>query len=558
MKSIQKEADDTTKPPERDSREHKHNSSESWAWRRGGFDAKTTFGLPGQKNEQSAGKKKGNDFQTTQPRGFDAKTTMGRLMTDDSRPSVVLPQCKKNHPTDAVCPETSSQESTGNYPTPRVHTIDAREALGILPNGESFRTIGSSGGTSVEAGARPPSCEVHLPGAFRVQPGVAPRRVLPTDHDSFLRADDSRSELVVLPSLHASARASSDMILPATLVAGAGYGEGGSSAIPTATEIDVANIGPVALRRRAAGFVVFLSFVTLAVIAGIFVSRYNQSNPDYRQVSLEEFVASLGPFGVLDSSSPQALALSWLAKDVQGSTMMSWRMKQRYTLAILYFSLNGQLWLNSTGWLSANHECLWYSDSTLCDSTDRCITFSLKRNEVSGTLPPDIINLTDLERIVLSDNTIAGSISTHIGRLTRLRSFQMENNLLVGPVPTQVGLVSSLENLLLSSNLLVGEIPTEFGLLTNLVSLRFDNNKLAGTIPTQIGLLEGLSVLVLNKNRIAGTVPMEIGQLQNLSDLFLDENELTGTIPTEIGFCRSLEQASFASNNFTGHIPAEL
>ena len=62
-----------------------------------------------------------------------------------------------------------------------------------------------------------------------------------------------------------------------------------------------------------------------------------------------------------DSSTPQGQAYQWLLNDdpaeVDPCTYDT--LKQRYTLAALYYATNGGAWEESFGWLSGSSECAW-------------------------------------------------------------------------------------------------------------------------------------------------------------------------------------------------------
>ena len=65
----------------------------------------------------------------------------------------------------------------------------------------------------------------------------------------------------------------------------------------------------------------------------------------------------------------------------------------------------------------------------------------------------------------------------------RRRSLRLYSNQLTGPVPTELGNLSNLENLSLNNNALTGPIPTELGSLTALRNLALGGNELTGPDP---------------------------------------------------------------------------
>ena len=129
---------------------------------------------------------------------------------------------------------------------------------------------------------------------------------------------------------------------------------------------------------------------------------------------------------------------------------------------------------------------------------------------------------------------------------------------LTGPIPPEIGNLTNLTYLDLSFCQLTGSIPPEIGNLINLTELHLGYNDLQGEIPTEIGNLSNLSQLMLDKNHLTGSIPPEIGNLSNLSQLILDENQLTGSIPSEIGNLSNLDSLKFKGNQLSGEIPENI
>ena len=86
----------------------------------------------------------------------------------------------------------------------------------------------------------------------------------------------------------------------------------------------------------------------------------------------------------------------------------------------------------------------------------------------SGSIPPEIGNLINLEQLNMTDGNVTGEIPSSIGNLTNLTYLNLTNNDLTGEVPSEIGNLINLEELRLNQNQLTGEIPPEIESLINL------------------------------------------------------------------------------------------
>jgi Leucine-rich repeat (LRR) protein len=158
----------------------------------------------------------------------------------------------------------------------------------------------------------------------------------------------------------------------------------------------------------------------------------------------------------------------------------------------------------------------------------------------------------------MTSNNLSGSIPTTIGDLTNLSELVVAANQISGTLPSEIGNLSNLIHLSLSYNELTGSIPATFGNLTNLESFYIRNNQLSGTIPTEIGSLSMLKGISLRFNQLTGPIPNEIGDLDSLGLLLLEGNHLSGPIPPSIGNNKNLLWLHLSKNNLTGAVPDEF
>ena len=228
----------------------------------------------------------------------------------------------------------------------------------------------------------------------------------------------------------------------------------------------------------------------------------------------------------------------------------------RDALVALYNATDGANWAIKTTWLSNEPLGEWHGVTT--DSDGRVTHLDLSSNQLSGEIPAELGNLTNLEWLNLQSNQLTGEIPAEVGDLTNLRLLDFWLNQLTGEIPVELGGLTNLDGLYLNRNQLTGEIPAELGNLTNLRLLGLDGNQLTGEIPVELVDLTNLQVLSLSTNQLTGEIPAELGNLTSLTNLRLGSNELTGEIPAELGILTNLQVLSLPTNQLTGEIPAEL
>ena len=227
-----------------------------------------------------------------------------------------------------------------------------------------------------------------------------------------------------------------------------------------------------------------------------------------------------------------------------------------YALVALYSGTKGANWTNATNWASDAPLGGWYGVTT--DASERVTELSLNDNNLQGTIPVELGQLSNLESLSLSANQLTDEIPPELGQLTNLASLNLSTNQISGNIPRELGQLTNLDSLILAYNKLTGEIPTELAQLSNLEGLDLSKNQLTGNIPSELGSLTSLRTLDLSGNPLDGEIPAELGQLANLESLILWPNNLTGEIPTELGKLTNLRRLWLVNNFLTGNIPPEL
>jgi len=227
------------------------------------------------------------------------------------------------------------------------------------------------------------------------------------------------------------------------------------------------------------------------------------------------------------------------------------------------------------------------------------------RCEISGEIPPDIGNLTNLTYLILGYNQLTGSIPPELGNLISLTVLWLDHNQLTGSIPSEIGNLTNLSSLYLSSNQLEGEIPESICELNldwdSSHKLKITNNQLCPSYPSCIEAYVGeqddtncsfcgkgytdidgecyyrsdldvLKIFIDNSSKTidwyldtdsSGVIePLELGYQRweegRLTYLQCEDNDLSDVIPPEISNLTNLTFLGLGWNQFTGTIPPEI
>ena len=91
-------------------------------------------------------------------------------------------------------------------------------------------------------------------------------------------------------------------------------------------------------------------------------------------------------------------------------------------LVALYQSTNGAGWSHNDNWLVANTVDTWYGITIFSGHVDK---IELGYNNLNGSIPPELANLTNLDYLYLNNNQLSGSIPPQLGNLSNLQYLQL-------------------------------------------------------------------------------------------------------------------------------------
>ena len=136
-----------------------------------------------------------------------------------------------------------------------------------------------------------------------------------------------------------------------------------------------------------------------------------------------------------DTATPEELALQWLIEDdplqLSVETNQTTRLLQRYALAALYYSSNGEFWtLLNNGWLGSDDECDWRG--IFCNAS--IVTEIELSQPISMALSLQMLHFCQTSQLIdLADNPkLGGQLPPSIGNWEHLEHFQCQQMWFLG------------------------------------------------------------------------------------------------------------------------------
>ncbi|XP_062153480.1 receptor-like protein EIX1 [Alnus glutinosa] len=214
---------------------------------------------------------------------------------------------------------------------------------------------------------------------------------------------------------------------------------------------------------------------------------------------------------------------------------------------------------------------------------------NLSHNGISGTIPPQLGNLSSLISLDLSEqNSVAVGLDCNLDWLIHLSSLRYLDlrqvnlakavnwldkvsslpylkevhlsscDLISMPIPPVLFNASSsspLSILDLSFNQLNSSIfPWLFKYANNLVVLHLHCNMLEGSIPEAFGNMVALVDVDLSWNNLEGSIPKAFGNMVALVNLDLSLNNLEGVMPQTLENLHNLQVLGLSDNNISGEV----
>ncbi|XP_075674618.1 uncharacterized protein LOC142643789 [Castanea sativa] len=211
----------------------------------------------------------------------------------------------------------------------------------------------------------------------------------------------------------------------------------------------------------------------------------------------------------------------------------------------------------ASNWSSSASVCNWIGIT--CGAKHLRVTaLNLSHMGLTGTIAPQVGNLSFLSHLSFRNNNFHGSLPNELAYLGHLEVVSFGLNSFSGVLPSWFGFFSKLQVLYAYANSFEGSIPESLGNLSSLKVLHLSENNLSGRIPRSLGNCTSLEIIHLDDNNFTGEVPLENGNLRNLMEVTLANNSLTGIIPNAIFNCSRIEVISLYMNQLSGHLPSSI
>lgn len=149
----------------------------------------------------------------------------------------------------------------------------------------------------------------------------------------------------------------------------------------------------------------------------------------------------------------------------------------------------------------------------------------------------------------LSNNSLTGALSQFpVTKWPNLKQLQLTKNQLTGEIPTDWANLTNLSILALSSNQLGGNLDN-IAQLPNLTEVYLDNDGFGGSLPSA-WFTAKLTHFEANSNQLSGDLPKTLSDATNLKWLDIQKNKLTGALP-DLTNDTKLTTLAYGTNHIT-------
>ncbi|XP_047317654.1 receptor-like kinase TMK4 [Impatiens glandulifera] len=224
--------------------------------------------------------------------------------------------------------------------------------------------------------------------------------------------------------------------------------------------------------------------------------------------------------------------------------------------------------------------CTW--TGIKCDATNLVISIDLSSSSISGSLPPDLNRLSQLQTLFFQKNRLSGPIPS-LANLTSLREIHLDDNDFSSFPPDFFSGLCGLHIMGISNNMNLApwSIPADLAHCGNLATFTASNASIIGLLPDIFSSFPSLQNLHLSYNNITGPLPPTfagsyivylwlnnqikglsgnidvLSSMTQLSQIWLQANQFTGPLPDLVN-CTDIFDLQLRDNQLTGVIPKSV
>ncbi|XP_070662425.1 MDIS1-interacting receptor like kinase 2-like [Malus domestica] len=141
--------------------------------------------------------------------------------------------------------------------------------------------------------------------------------------------------------------------------------------------------------------------------------------------------------------------------------------------------------------------------------------------------------------MLMGRNKISGSIPPELGQMTQLQFLNLSQNHMTGEIPAQIGNLLLSYNLDLSSNSFSGEKPSDLEQLAYLKVLNVSHNHLSGEIPATVLKMVSVDTYDFSYNNLIGPIPSCVILLKATANSFVGNSGLIKDMKRLTSACKS-------------------
>ncbi|KAJ9678537.1 hypothetical protein PVL29_020660 [Vitis rotundifolia] len=228
-------------------------------------------------------------------------------------------------------------------------------------------------------------------------------------------------------------------------------------------------------------------------------------------------------------------------------------------LSLSHNNLSGQLPQDLLACANDTLEILYLSGNQLTGSVPDLTGFSslqaleLDQNQINGTLPTSIGQLTKLQVLDIGSNSLQGAISeAHLHHLSQLYYLDLSSNSLTFNMSSEWVPPFQLNSLILTSCQLGPRFPSWLRTQKQLESLDISNSNISDVIPGWFwNLTSRIQAFNISNNQITGTLPNVSSKFDHSIYIDMSSNYLEGSIPQ---LPSNLAWLDLSNNKFSGSI----